>query len=142
MPDTTLQFLTKLAQAFDEDRLFAMAQHFIYPVPVYVHDGLLVFGAPETIVEALAEYRQIADASGVKRIVPRIIAEGVRIKGSSNLWVEWDHLDHSGTCVRTSLVQYVLHHACCAQCPRIELVDYHVPAFPELAQSLPVARFG
>lgn len=140
MSDQTLHFLKQLAQAFEQGRLYALAQHFKYPMPAYVHGGLLVFGAADTFVELLAQYRDIAWAAGVTRLEPRIVAEGLRVRDAALLWVEWDHLDHDGICLRTSQVCYARHYPKDSLSPQIELIDYTVPAFPELAADLPLAR--
>ena len=135
----TLHFLNALMRAFEQGRLLALAHHFTFPMPAYVHDGLLVFGSPETLVEALEEYRDIVSAKNITRLVPRIIAEGITVNGQSNLWVEIDHLDQDDVCQRTSQARFVLHYPWGSVSPKIEMVDYTVAAFPELADRLPLA---
>lgn len=139
MSTKTLHFLNALARAFEQDRLLALAHHFSFPVAAYMHDGLLVFGSPATLVEALQEYRNIAAAKGITKLVPRIVAEGLPANRYSNLWVEWDHLDKNDRCQRTSQVRFVLYHPAGCVSPYIEMVDYTVTAFPELAEHLPLA---
>jgi len=119
--------------------LLDLAGHFSFPLAVYVHDGLLVFGAPATLAEAFGEYRNIAARFDLLSLSPRIVAEGLRVGQRSDVWVEWDHLDRDGVCQRTSQVRYVLSHPVGSVFPRIEMVDYRVPAFPELATQLPLA---
>ena len=139
MSTKTLHFLNVLARAFEQDRLLDLAQHFTFPVPVYVHRGLLVFGSADTLAEALADYRKTACASGMTRLVPRIIADGLPIRQKSNLWVELDHIDANGTCRRTSQIRFIMRHNPGSNLPRIEVVEYQVTAFPEMAEHLPLA---
>mmetsp|Transcript_24127 Transcript_24127/g.44844 ORF Transcript_24127/g.44844 Transcript_24127/m.44844 type:complete len:143 (+) Transcript_24127:9546-9974(+) len=142
MSDMTLQFLHGLAKAFDEGRLLELAQNYAFPMPAYTEDDLLVFGSPETLTEGLVIYRDIAVANGIVRTAPRIVAEGLRINNYANLWVEWDHFDASDTCKRTSQVRYVLRFNPQCSMPLIELVEFVVPAFPEISEHLPLVRTG
>ena len=105
----------------------------------YVHDGLLVFGSPATLVEALEEYRNVALANGIVRIEPRIIAEGIPVNRRTDLWIEWDHLDKDGNCLRTNQGRFVLRQPLGSVASLIEMVDYKVTAFPELVEQLPLA---
>ncbi|WP_223423748.1 hypothetical protein [Tateyamaria pelophila] len=139
MSAKTLQFLNTLARAFEENRLLTLAHSFSFPMATYVHDGLLVFGAPATLVEALEEYRNMALANGVARLEPRIIAEGIPLNRRTDTWVEWDHLDKDGVCLRTNQVRFVVRRPLGGADPLIEMVDYKVTAFPELAAHLPLA---
>ena len=139
MSTKMLHFLNALARAFEQNRLLDLAEHFVFPVPVYIHKGLLVFGSADTLSEALEEYRKTAEKSGIIRLVPRVIAEGLSIKRQSNMWVELDHLDANGTCLRTSQIRFMMRHTEGNFFPQVELVDYQVTAFPELAEHLPLA---
>lgn len=142
MSETTLKFLHVLAKAFDEGRLLDLARHYAFPMPAYTQDDLLVFGSADTLAEGLAIYHDIATRAGIVHVKPRIVAEGLRVNGYANLWVEWDHLDASGTCTRTSQVRYVLQFDPHATFPKIELVEYKVPAFPEIIEHLPLVHTG
>ncbi|WP_420011162.1 hypothetical protein [Tateyamaria sp.] len=142
MSETTLKFLEVLATAFDEGRLMDLARHYAFPMPAYTKDDLLVFGSADTLVEGLSIYRDIATEAGIIRVKPRIVAEGLRINNYANLWVEWDHLDAAGVCKRTSQVRYVLRFEPHCAMPLIELVEYMVPAFPEIAAHLPLVYTG
>ncbi|WP_299140168.1 hypothetical protein [uncultured Tateyamaria sp.] len=131
------QFLERLAHAFCAGHLGQVAEHFVYPMPYYSDHGLVVFGSTGTLSEGLALYHQACKANGVDRITPRIVAEGMTIRGYSNVWVEWDHFDHAGVCMRTSQVRYVLFQETGALFPKIEMVDYTVQAFPEVNDDMP-----
>lgn len=133
-------FLRALAHAFCEGRLEHVAQNFAYPMPFYTDTSLLVFGAQHSLTEGLALYHEAVRKAGIVRIVPRIIANGVPVRGYSNLWVEWDHMDANDACVRTSQVRYAILEQDDALAPRIELVDYTVSAFPELLTDLPILQ--
>lgn len=139
MSAKTLHFLNAIARAFEENRLLALAHHFSYPMAAYMHDGLLVFGSPATLVEALEEYRRIALINGVAGIQPRIIAEGIPKNRRTDIWIEWDHVDQEGNCLRTNQVRFVLFEQDGGSSPLIEMADYKVTAFPELAKHLPLA---
>ena len=142
MATITKQFLDTLARNFMEDRLDAVAEHFVFPIPLYAQDSLQVFGAPCTFKEVLTLYRDATVRTGVTNIVPRILAEGIPVNGYSNLWVEWDHYDTAGTCVRTSQVHYILFCDAAMLFPKIELVEYKVLAFPEVPESFVLAKIA
>lgn len=139
MSAKTLHFLNALARAFEENRLLALAHHFSFPMAAYMHDGLLVFGSPVTLVEALEEYRHVALINGVASIEPRIIAEGIPKNGRTDIWIEWDHVDHEGVCLRTNQVRFVIREQEGHGSPLVEIADFKVTAFPELAARLPLA---
>ncbi len=138
MPNVNERFLQSLACNFSLSRLAAMAENFAYPMPLYADDGIQVFGSPDTLAEGLAQYRDAATAAGIKQVTPRIVAEGLPVRGYSNVWVEWDHIDAQGQCQRTSQVRYVFHRECAALFPKIELVEYIKTAFPEVPASFPM----
>jgi len=131
------QFFERLAQAFCAERLDTIAAQFVYPMPYYSDHGLVVFGSAATFAEGLGYYHKACKAAGITQIVPRIIAQGVMIRGYANVWVEWDHLDQAGACVRTSQVRYVLFQPPGALFPKIEMVDYTIQAFPEVNEEMP-----
>jgi len=139
MPAITQVFLNGLARHFLDRRIDLVADHFVYPLPFYSDDKLQVFGAACTLQEALAMYRDAIDQAGIVRIAPRIIAEGIAVGRCSNVWVEWDHIDHAGLCQRISQVHYVLKRDGATPGPKIELVDYKVTAFPEVPASFLMA---
>lgn len=139
MSAKTLHFLNALARAFEENKLLALAHHFSFPMAAYMHDGLLVFGSPATLVEALEQYRHVALVNGVTSIEPRIIAEGIPKNGRTDIWIEWDHVDQNGVCLRTNQVRFVLRTDEGHGALLIEMADYKVMAFPEMAEHLPLA---
>ncbi|WP_299154850.1 hypothetical protein [uncultured Tateyamaria sp.] len=138
MTSTTAKFLANLAHAFNENRLTEISEHFCYPVPFYAGDHLSVFGSSDTMARGLALYRETTRAAGVVRITPRIVAQGIPIQGYSNIWVEWDHFDAQGVCLRTSQVRYALFKDASRLFPIIEMIDYQVAAFPEVYQRFAV----
>ena len=135
-----MRLLTCLAEAFVENRIAHIASNFVYPLPVYLQGDLLIFGSAETFGEALSIYRAQMLDTGVARMRPRIIAEGLPLRGHGSTWVEWDHLSAGGTCLRTSQVRYVFSKSNIDLYPRVEMVDYTVTAFPELSDTLPALR--
>ena len=139
MPAITQVFLNGLARHFLDRRIDLVADHFVYPLPFYSDDKLQVFGAACTLQEALAMYRDAIDQAGIVRIVPRIVAEGIAVGGYSNVWVEWDHIDHADLCQRVSQVHYVLNWDGATPDPKIELVEYTATAFPEVPASFLMA---
>lgn len=140
MTRSLTQFLTMLSHAFCNDQLDCLAEHFTYPLPLYAHDELLVFGAPCAFIEALSLYREAARDAKITKIVPRVIATGIPKKGYSNLWVELDHFDETGAMVRTSQVRYTIFLDKMAIHPKIEMIEYKYLAFPEVSASLPLVQ--
>lgn len=140
MTQSLTHFLTTLSHAFCNDRLDYLAQHFTYPVPLYTQGELLVFGAPNALIEALTLYREAARDANIARITPRVIATGIPNKGYSNTWVEWDHYDETDTLICTSQVRYAIYQDKMALRPRIEMVDYTAVGFPEVTASLPLMQ--
>ena len=138
MSESLHKFLEALSDAFLAGRLSNVADSFAYPMPFYCDDGLLVFGAPATLSEGLAQYLDATRAAGITDIVPRILAHGVPSRGYSTVWIEWDHLDKNGKCLRTSQVRYVLYQHDSNLFPKIEMVDYTITAFPEVQDQLPL----
>ncbi|MEX0311927.1 MAG: hypothetical protein AB3N17_16950 [Tateyamaria sp.] len=134
------RFLTSLSRAFCNDALTELAQHFTYPLPLYTRGELLVFGAPNALVEALELYRKAAREADIVRVDPRVIATGLPHKGYSHIWVEWDHYDSSDTRVCTSQVRYAIFQDPNALFPRIEMVDYASVGFPEVTDALPLLQ--
>ncbi|WP_299724753.1 hypothetical protein [uncultured Tateyamaria sp.] len=131
-----------MARNFWENRLDSVAEHFAYPMPLYADDGLQVFGAACTLKEGLSLYRDAAIRAGIVRMNPRILAEGLTVNGYSNVWVEWDHINADGVCLRTSQVHYVFYRDAGALFPRIELVEYTVLAFPEVPASIAMPKIA
>ena len=135
MPRPSERFLNTLARDFAANRLAAIAENFVYPLPFYAEGGIQVFGSAATLTEGLALYHDAAAAAGLLVLVPRIVAQGLPVRGYSNVWVEWDHMDAAGVCRRTSQVRYVFCRPAAALFPRIELVEYSRAAFPEIPAS-------
>lgn len=129
-----------LSRAFCNDDLAQVAQHFTYPMPLYIKDELLVFGSAGALIEALSAYRAGARAADIAQIVPRVIASGLPRKGYLTLWVEWDHFDSMGTLMCTSQVRYAIFQDRMAAHTRIEMVDYTAVAFPEVSDALPLMK--
>ncbi|MEM6371895.1 MAG: hypothetical protein AAF727_03820 [Pseudomonadota bacterium] len=142
MPGSTPRLLQSLAQNFKENRLDAVAQHFVFPMPFYANDTLQVFGAAHSLTEALTLYRDATVRAGIVEIVPRLLAEGLPVNGYSNIWVEWDHINKYGQCVCTSQVHYVLFEDGASSLPVVELIDYKALAFPEVADNFVIARIA
>ena len=138
MPTNSQRFLEGFAAAFMQGCLAQLTDNFAYPIPIFERDEVIVFGSAETLREGLQIYLDAVRQHRIAALRPRVIAEGLPIKGYFNLWVEWDHLAEDGACVRTSQVRYVAYRAPNALFPRIEMVDYAVTAFPELRDTLPV----
>lgn len=142
MSDTTLQLMETLARNFKQNRLESMAEFFVFPLPFYGGDNLQVFGAKCTFIELLQMYHDATRRMQVTDIVPRVLAEGLPVNGYSNVWVEWDHLDRDGHCLRSSQVHYVFYHAQDALFPKIELIEYTAMAYPELSENFAELRIA
>ena len=142
MPETTYNFLNMLSDNFMQNRLESVAEHFAYPMPVYAQGGLLGFGAGCTLSDSMTFYSDAILRAGIVRIVPRVVAEGLPVNGYSNVWVELDHVDATGTFMRTSQVRYVFYQADDALFPKIELMEYTSLAFPEVSASLYLAKIA
>lgn len=140
MPMPIPQFFERLADMFAQEDLSRISDHFTYPLPFFAESGLLVFGAATSLQEALKLYYDATQEAGIVRLIPRVIAHGVPVRGYSNVWVEWDHVDTHGDLKRTSQVRYAVYQPKDAMLPRLELVDYTVTAFPELHPDLPLCR--
>lgn len=125
-----------MATAFIDGRLDYVASLFVCPLPVFMKDELIVFGSADTLVEGLEIYRDTALSLGITQIHGRVVAEGLPRSGCFNLWVEWDHQDDSGTCLRMSQVRYVARHMADGLFPRFEVADYTVTGFPEMSDGL------
>ena len=135
-----LRVLTCVGDALIADRIAHIAAYFVYPLPVYLKEDLLVFGSADTFAEALALYRAHVLKRGIVRLRPRIVANGLPLRGSASTWVEWDHLAADGTCLGTNQVRYVFSKTAMDLYPRVEMVDYTVTAFPEFSNALPTQR--
>lgn len=131
------QFLNALADMFMQHNLVGVAEHFVYPIPLYTDDDLQVFCSAGALVKALVLYRDAISAIDVTKIIPRIVAEGMPVRGYANVWVEWDHLNSARQCQRTSQARYVFFNKSVTDFPRIEMVEYKVRAFPHLNPSTP-----
>ncbi|MEM8655811.1 MAG: hypothetical protein AAGF36_13800 [Pseudomonadota bacterium] len=140
MPQSIVPFLTMLSRSFCNDELAQVAQHFTYPMPLYLKDDLLVFGSAEALTEALSAYRAGARKADITRIDPRVVASGLPRKGYATLWVEWDHFDSTNALICTSQVRYAIFQDQPAAQPRIEMVDYTAVAFPEVSEALPLVK--
>lgn len=142
MSNSACRFLNTLSQNFMNGRLDAVVENFVFPIPLYAGDSLQVFGAPCTFKEVLAMYLDETRKAGIAQLVPRILATGLPANGYSNVWVEWDHLDADGTCLKTSQVHYVFHQADAALFPKIEMVEYTELAFPDIPKSFSLAKIA
>ena len=140
MSGSTVRILTCLADALMDNRIDAITPHFAYPLPFFVKGELVVFGSAATLREGLAIYRDQVLAIGARKIRPRVIAEGMPVRGYSSVWIEWDHLDGAGKCLRTNQVRYATYQRKTDLYPRIEMVDYTVTAFPGLYDVMPGLR--
>ena len=142
MSVSSTRILSCLADAFLQGRIDYVTGWFAYPQPVYLQGDLQVFGSADTLGEALLLYREAALSIGTVTLRPRIVAEGVPVRGSSTLWVEWDHLDAEGRCLRTNQVRYVTHQAEGDLYPRVEMIDYTVTAFPDALATMPLSAIA
>ena len=140
MPCTITRLLTCLGDTLVAGRLDQVTRHFTYPLPLYVNDDLVVFGTADTLAEGLSMYRDAILAIGTASLRPRVVAQGLPVRGVSSVWVEWDPLDANGTCLRSNQVRYATHQAATDLFPRVEMIDYTVTAFPELSHALPATR--
>ncbi|WP_415921008.1 hypothetical protein [Tateyamaria sp. SN6-1] len=131
MSEEKNRILNCFAEAFMQDRMEFLSNFFAYPQPVFLRGELQVFGAADTFIEALRLYRAAAMEIGTVTLRPRIVADGLTVRGYGSVWVEWDHLDADGTCLRTNQVRYATYQDAGALYPRIEMIDYTVTAFPE-----------
>lgn len=138
MPIENETFLIALADMLLADEIETLAEYFIFPMPCYSEEDLQVFRTKEAFVAAQTLYKEAIVASGVVKLVPRIVAHGLPLRDYSNVWVEWDHLDREHHPLLTSQVRYVLHHAAGACFPKIELVEYKFRAYPELSKGVPI----
>lgn len=142
MSNATYKFLNTIAENFMQNRLETVAEHFAYPMPYYAEDCLQVFGASCTLTEAIALYREAIAQAGIVKMVPRVLAEGLRVNGYSNVWVEWDHFDETDKSPHTSQVRYVFYQDDNALFPKIELMEYTSQAFPNVSASLYEAKIA
>ena len=142
MSDVQLRILNTMADSFIAGRMAFVTSCFAFPQPVFLEGELQVFGSPETLCEALCLYREAALAIGTAKLRPRIVAEGVPVRGYSSIWIEWDHLDADGKCLRTNQVRYATYQASGALYPRIEMIDYTVTAFPDALGTMPLSAIA
>lgn len=142
MSDHNTRLLSCIADAFMEDRMDFAASCFAYPQPVFLRGDLQVFGSAATFIEALRLYRAAARAIGTVKLRPRVVAEGLEHNGYGSVWVEWDHLDRDGKCLRTNQVRYATYQPKGALYPTIEMIDYTVTAFPNALDALPRAQIA
>jgi len=142
MSDATCRFLNALSHDFMQGRLDTVVEKFVFPIPLYAGEVLQVFGAACTFQEVLTMYRDATLNAGITRIEPRLLADGLPVNGYRNVWVEWDHLDAEGTCLKTSQVHYVFHHSKAALLPKIEMIEYTQLAFPEVPESFSMAKIA
>ena len=140
MPHGIADMLNCLAQVLMDNRPEEIAKHFSFPLPLFHREELAVFGSADTLAEGLAMWRDVLIGADVARMVPRVVAEGLPVNGYMNVWVEWDYLDADGAILRVSQVRYVAFQVPGMMFPKIELVDYTAPAFPEVAADLPLAK--
>jgi len=133
MSDATTQFLEHLTDAFMDNDFAAVAEHYAYPLPYYANDDILVFGAKQSLIEAMNLYRIAVQEAGITRITPRIVAQGLPLRGYKNIWIEFDHFDADGTCLRTNQARYLVFQKEASAFPLIEMVDFTVADYPELA---------
>ncbi|MEL7261138.1 MAG: hypothetical protein AAGK69_07155 [Pseudomonadota bacterium] len=140
MSSTTTTLLSCLAEALLRGELDRISRHFVYPLPLFNKGELIVFGSPETFAEGLSMYRDAVLAIGTTKLRPRLVAEGLPVRGYSSVWIEWDHLDAAGEVLRTNQVRYGTHQGALDLHPRVEIIDYTVTAFPELQETMPAIR--
>ena len=127
MSQSLEHFFEDLGRWLLSGRTDLVAAQFTYPMPFYSGETLAVFPDPARLEAALRRYGDVARKSGVAQIRPRITAEGLPRGAARQIWVELDHLSAAGTVLRSAQVRYVVN---AAQAPTIELVEYHVRAFP------------
>ena len=142
MSHLNAQLLNNLADMFIQNNFDSVAEHFVYPIPYYTVANLQVFVTADTMVKALKIYRERITIAGVTKIKPRIVAEGMQVRGYSHVWVEWDHLNGNGHCFKTNQARYVLGNHDENVGPKIELIEHTVRAFPELTKQLPIVTTG
>ena len=139
MSDSVTRFFSSLKDALIEGRIDYITRHCVYPIPVFMYGDLIVCGSAETFGELLSQYREAVLAIGTVKIRPRLIAHGLPVRGYSNLWIEWDHLDAKGQCLRTNQIHYAVYQGAHDLFPRVELIELTVSAFPELSYDLPIS---
>jgi hypothetical protein len=84
-------FVQKLAQHFNASDFAALAEGYVFPLPVQVDGELLVLHSAAEMVIAIAQYRAVNVAAGLVPSAPRIVAIDLPRNGRFRLWLDWHY---------------------------------------------------
>jgi hypothetical protein len=84
-------FVQQLAQHFNASDFAALAEGYVFPLPVQVDGELLVLHSAAEMVMAIAQYRAVNVAAGLVPSAPRIVAIDLPRNGRFRLWVDWHY---------------------------------------------------
>lgn len=130
-----LVFLNSLTRLILSGDLNEAARRFNTPLAIYFPQQLVVAKTHAEMVRRLFNYRAQCLSIEVTRIDIRNLAIKDCTGNRALISADLAHLDHSGNMRRFSSVSYVVRRADTAGDLRIELVDYSIPGFPEIAQT-------
>ena len=131
--------VTRLAEMFNGRDVRAIADCFVFPLPVQVQDDLIVFHTAERMTEALLFYRANNVQQGLSPSVPRIAAIDLPRNGRFRLWVDWNYPETPG--MQTQKTQNIYYCSASGGHIVIEMVQYlRVAAQGELL--VPIRRIA
>lgn len=128
-----------LATAFSRGDVDALSDHYVYPLVVYLPDGLRIDMSPEDTARAAFARRAAAVRAGMRRVRVRILdvaeMEGNRIPAS----LSWDFLDGGDRLIGSSRMRYFCRRSAEGRL-RVEMIEVSTLAFASMGRpDLPVS---
>ncbi len=80
--------IQRITRHFNAGNLVAMAEAYVFPLPVHMNGNMIVLRTPSELVQALALYRDLNLAEALFPSAPRIVAIDVPRNGRFRLWVD------------------------------------------------------
>ena len=132
MPSSVEDLCRHLASAFAEGRLEDIPDNYIYPLAVYLPDGIRIEMSPRETAEAVFVRRTVALKAGMRSVRVGIAGvtemEGGRIPVS----LTWEFLDANGQPIGQSSMRYFCRRSRDGTL-RVEMIEFTELAFPEAA---------
>ena len=130
MSSSVEELCRALVTAFSEGRLECLAEHYTYPLAIYLPRGVRIEMTPDQTVAAVELRRETALRAGTESVRLAIANVTESPQGRITVGLSWEFLDAGGERIDRSVMRYY-----CRRWPegavRVEMIEFTEIAFSE-----------
>jgi hypothetical protein len=130
MPSSVEDLCRHLASAFAEGRLEDIPDHYIYPLAIYLPDGIRIEMSPRETAEAVFLRRTVALKAGMRSVRVRIAGVTEMQGGRIPVSLSWEFLDANGRRIGLSSMRYFCRRSADGTL-RVEMIEFTEIAFAD-----------